>query len=124
MGKNYFKQILTPLKMSKLEKLGIDISDASAYLSNRKKLQWKTGYQKLEPGSSFIYTIWDIVEKLPKKISLGGHDFSLVIHPGENIMYFDEVYGSTLVEFNKLSWQSDIDMFFDCFKWCILNKHI
>lgn len=112
--------------MSKLEKLGIDISDASAYLrgSSRKKLQWKTGYQKLEQGSSFIYTIWDIVEKLPKKISLEGHDFSLVIHPGENIMYFDEVYGNTLVEFKKLSWQSDIDMFFDCFKWCILNKHV
>lgn len=93
--------------MSKLEKLGIDISDASAYLSNgssRKKLQWRTGYQKLKQGSSFIYTIWGIVEKLPKKISLNGHDFSLVIHPGENIMYFDEVYGSTLVEFKKLSW--------------------
>ena len=122
------KQVLSDLEMKSLIDLGIDISDASAYYSggssSNKKLQWRTGQSKLHPGSKLTYTIDDILRKLPKSIELEGHEFTLVCCPGSSIMYFDWVYGRTLVDFKLQSCQFDIEMLFDCLKWCIINKHL
>lgn len=121
------KQVLSVLEMKKLVDLGLNINDASAYYSGGisiKELQWKTGYSKLHPGSNLTYTTDDILSKLPKNIKLDGFDFTLVYCPGSSIMYFDWVYGRTLVDFKLQSCQFDIDLLFDCLKWCIINKHL
>ena len=121
------KQVLSVLEMKKLVDLGLNINDASAYYSGGisiKELQWKTGYSKLHPGSNLTYTTDDILSKMPKNIKLDGFDFTLVYCPGSSIMYFDWVYGRTLVEFKLQSRQFDVDMLFDCLKWCIINKHL
>ena len=121
------KQVLSDLKMKELVDLGLNINDASAYYKGSyycKKLLWKTGYGKLHPGSRLTYTTDDILRKLPKNISIEGYLFTLVYCPGSSIMYFDWNNGVTLVEFKLQSWQVDIDLLFDCLKWCIINKHL
>lgn len=121
------KQVLSVLEMKKLVDLGLNINDASAYYSGGisiNELQWKIGYSKLHPGSNLTYTTDDILSKLPKNISTEGYLFTLVYCPGSSIMYFDWNNGITLVEFKLQSWQVDIDLLFDCLKWCIINKHL
>ncbi len=116
-------QVLSDSQMRLLVNLGLDVSDASVYCKNNKLL-WKSGNKKLYSGTWFIYTLGDIVKKLPKEIKLDGYEFQLVISPGKGVMYFDWIEGRTLVEYRKLSWQSDIDTLFECLKWCLMNRHI
>ena len=123
MENNVYNQILSDIKMAKLRKLGINTSDASAYYS-KGRLMWRTGIRKSDDKLDFRYTTGDIIKKLPKIINLAGYEYQLVISPGSNVMYFDWITGNTLITFCKSSWQSDIDVLFDCLKWCIINKYI
>lgn len=125
MENNVYNQVLSSIKMIRLKNLGLDISDASAYYFNGR-LMWRTGIRKSGDILDFRYTTGDIIEKLPKIINVAGYEYQLVISPGSNVMvmYFDWSTGNYLITFCKLSWQSDIDVLFDCLKWCIINKYI
>lgn len=123
MENNVYNQVLSSIKMKRLKNLGLDISDASAYYS-KCRLMWRTGIRKSDDKLDFRYTTGDIIEKLPKIINKNGYKFQLVINPGSDVMYFDWINDSILITFLKSSWQSDIDVLFDCLKWCIINKYI
>lgn len=123
MENNVYSQVLSSIKMIRLKNLGLDISDASAYYSNGR-LMWRTGIRKSNDILDFRYTTGDIIKKLPKIINIDGYEYQLTISPGNNVTYFDWITGNTLIAFFKLSWQSDIDVLFDCLKWCIICKYI
>lgn len=123
MENNVYDQVLSDIKMSKLRKLGLDISDASAYYS-KSRLMWRTGIRKSDDKLDFRYTTGDIIKKLPKIINVAGYEYQLTISPGSNVTYFDWITGNILISFYKSSWQSDIDVLFDCLKWCIICKYI
>lgn len=123
MENNVYNQVLSSIKMRRLKDLGLDISDASAYYF-KGRLMWRTGIRKSDDKLDFRYTTGDIIGKLPKIINLAGYEYQLVISLGSNVMYFDWITGNTLMIFFKSSWQSDIDVLFDCLKWCIINKYI
>lgn len=123
MENNVYNQVLSDIKMRRLKNLGLDISDASAYYSNGR-LMWRTGIRKSDDKLDFRYTTGDIIKKLPKIINVDGHEYQLTISPGDDVTYFDWITGNILIAFCKSSWQSDIDVLFDCLKWCIINKYI
>lgn len=123
MENNVYDQVLSSTKMKKLRNLGLDISDASAYYS-KGRLMWRTGIRKSDDKLDFRYTTGDIIKKLPKIINLAGYEYQLVISPGSNVTYFDFITDNTLIIFCKSSWQSDIDVLFDCLEWCIISKYI
>ena len=123
MENNVYSQILSDIKMAKLRELGLDISDASAYYF-KGRLMWRTGIRKLNNKLDFRYTTVDIIKKLPKIINVAGYEYQLTISPGSNVTYFDWITGNILITFCKSSWQSDIDILFDCLKWCIIYKYI
>lgn len=118
-----YNQILSDIKMAELRKLGLDISDASVYYF-KGRLMWRTGIRKSNDKLDFRYTLGDIIEKLPKVINKNGYEYQLVISPESSVTYFDWINDNIIITFLKSSWQSDIDVLFDCLKWCIINGYI
>lgn len=118
-------KVLDGPRMSELRKLGLDVSDASAYVYSGSAgtgydLRWKKGNGKLNTGSYLVYTLEDILLKLPTQIKYQGYDFDLVIGSGY-LMYFDWNQGRTLVEIRSTQL---IDAGYEMLKWCLINKHL
>ena len=86
-------QLLSKGHMEELKELGFDVSDASMYVSggssNHGKLIPKTGSGKLHPGSVPIYTIGDLLAKLPYSIEYEGDTYAQLIS-GCCVMYKTE----------------------------------
>ena len=140
------KQItLTIEEMKELESLGIDTSDASMYqrvfrkniiipqlVTNEIIELWKAcpTFQIGDPISEDycypVYTLQDILDKLPKRIKAEANShYALTFDANGNLRYVSCEYGEITASVKCVEKDSNIlNSAFVMLKWCKENKYI
>ena len=125
---NMEKQYLDESQMNILESLGVNIKDASMSVdvhvpTMHKELIW--GYVEDSNNVMFetipIYTLQDLLKKIPKNIKKGIYNYILTIEylDGWYVSYID--FSEELIHYKDLNL---IDAIYNIFIWCLKNNYV
>lgn len=133
------KQVLDISQMHHLEELGVDTSKANFYWHRTKSLnnyndwdEWKLHYGVLRLARGFTtincqyvrtFTLQDILDLLPKEISVYGVAHVLnVIFPNEDLWEVSYCFGGRCEEY--FMDETLIDAAYEMLCWCAENGYV